>query len=107
MAPFAKRNASKFRVGFFEVSNRRHEPRIQTAHRNGVFQAGTHRVAGKSFGITYNDMAYVCAKGRFQRIGFRAGRAAAGRGIRFVRDEDELLGNIAAVQVVIFFRLGN
>ena len=94
-------------VGLFEVGNGRHQARVQTAHGNGVLQPGTHGMAGKAFGIADNHRADVFAKGRFQGVGLGAGGTAAGRGIGFMGNKDQLLGNVAAVQAVFFLRVGD
>ena len=73
---------------------------------NGVFQPGTHGVAGKAFRIADDDTADVFTKGGFKRIRFRTGGTAAGRGVRFVRDKHQLFGNFAAGNAALAFGFG-
>ena len=106
MSAFAKRNAFQFGVGFFKVCNRRHEARVQAAHGDSIFQPGTHRVPGETFGIADDYTADVFTKGGFKCIRFGTGGTAAGGRIGFVRDEHQLLGNIGTVQTVFLFCVG-
>ena len=65
MPAFAKRNAIQFRIRLFKVGNWGHDSCVQTTYRDYIFQASTHGVAGKTFGVADNDIAYVFAKGSF------------------------------------------
>ena len=60
-------------------------------------------MAGKTFGIADDNRTDIGTKSMFQGIRFRAGRTAAGRRVRFMRNKYQLLGNIGAVQAVFFF----
>ena len=64
-------------------------------------------MTGETLGVADDYTADVFTKGRFKRIRFRAGRTAAGGRIGFVRDENELLGNVRTVQAVILLRVGD
>ena len=75
-------------------------------HGNGVFQPGTHGVAGKAFRIADDYTADVFAKGGFKGIRFRAGGTAAGRGVCFVRDKHQLFGDVGAGNTAFAFGLG-
>ena len=106
MAALAQRNAFQFRVRFFEIGNGRHQPCIQTAYCNGIFQSGSHRVTGKTFGVADNDMANIRPERRFQSVSFRTGRPATSWRIGFMRNKYQLFGNIAAVETKVFLRTG-
>ena len=106
MPAFAQRNPREFGVRFLEVGNRRHQPRAQTMHGNGVFQAGPHGVARKAFGVAHDNVADLIPERMAQGVRLGTGGTAACGRIGFVRDKHHLLGHIPAAQAKIFFRAG-
>ena len=70
---------------------------------DNVFKARAHGVTRKAFGVTDDYVFDVAFKRILQSEYFRAGAAASGRGISFVRDKHHLFGHIGAAKPVFLF----
>ena len=81
---------SKFRIGLLEIGNGRDNSGLQSLDGNHVFNSGSHRVAGESLGVGYDNLVRLVSKHGSQGVNFSRGTAAASRCVGLVRHEQHL-----------------
>ncbi len=98
---------SQIRIGLAVVGHRRHQPGLQGLHGHGVLDAHAHGVAGQALGVGHDDVGGRVAEDRAQGVHLRRGAAAARRGVGLVGDEEELPGQLPAVEAEALLGLGD
>ena len=79
------------------IRHRRDDPVFEDLHRNHVFNADAHRVAGEALGVRDDHVVGGRAKGVPQGRNLRRSAPAPGGREGFVRDKDHLRGHRAPV----------
>ena len=89
-------------INFLEVGHRRHHSRFQRFHRQHIFHACTHRVAGEALGVSDHNLVRTVTKDVTQRMDLRRSTAAARGGVGFVRDENRLRSDLMTANAASF-----
>ena len=86
-----------------DVGNRRYRAVLQGFDRQHVFNSNPHGVPGIAFGVGNHHLVGLLAESAPQGVNFGRCAAAAGRGIRFVRDEHRFGSHLLAAHAEALF----
>ncbi len=98
---------SQLWIDLAEVGHRRHDSGLQHLHRERVLDGHAHGMTGVALRVRDDDGVGVRAEDPTQRVDLRAGAATSGGGVRLVRDEDGLRGDLVAGDLPLPFRVGD
>ena len=98
---------TQFGIDFLEVGHGRHASGFQRLHRDHIFDAGAHGVAGEALGIGDHDLIRGVAEDVTQGMDLRRGAAAARGRVGFVRNEHRLRRDLMAGNAAVRFGLGD
>ena len=80
---------------------------LQAVKHAGIFNADGHRVAGEALGVGNHELVGRIAEGVAERLHFRLGRTASGRGVGFVREEHGVGSHGVAVEAPTSLHVGD
>ena len=85
-----------------EVGDGRHDAGLQRLHRDDIFQADTHRVAGDALGVGDDDAVGTCAEHPAQSVYLRSSRTTTRRRVGLVGHEDQFACHRGAIRASYF-----